>query len=80
MTESAVELPAGVVEFTDKKPIRVLHVDDEAIFLSVAKECLEMLGAFEVDKALSVKEAVEKMKNKEYDVIVCDYQMPGKDG
>ncbi|MGB9959758.1 MAG: PAS domain S-box protein [Candidatus Bathyarchaeales archaeon] len=80
MTESAIELPAGVVEFTEKKPIRVLHVDDEASFLSVAKECLEILGAFEVDTALSVEEAVKKMKRKEYDVIVCDYQMPGKDG
>ena len=80
MTESAIEIPAGVVEFSEKKPIRVLHVDDEASFLSVAKECLEMRGAFEVDTALSVKEAVEKMKSKGYDVIVCDYQMPEKDG
>ncbi|MGB9854096.1 MAG: PAS domain S-box protein [Candidatus Bathyarchaeales archaeon] len=80
MTESTIELPAGVVEFAEKAPIRVLHVDDEAGFLSAAKECLEMRGAFEVDTALSVKEAVEKMKSKEYDVIVCDYKMPEKDG
>ncbi|MEM2911415.1 MAG: PAS domain S-box protein [Candidatus Bathyarchaeia archaeon] len=80
MTESAIEFPVEVVEFGEKVPIRVLHVDDEAGFLSVAKECLERQGAFEVDTALSVKEAVEKMKNKEYDVIVCDYQMPEKDG
>ncbi|MEM3641901.1 MAG: hypothetical protein QXH37_08285, partial [Candidatus Bathyarchaeia archaeon] len=71
MTESAIELPAGVVKFAEKKPIRVLHVDNEASFLSVTKECLEMRGVFEVDTALSVKEAVEKMKSKEYDVIVC---------
>jgi PAS domain S-box-containing protein len=80
MTESAIELPTEFVEFAEKAPIRVLHVDDEADFLSAAKECLEMQGAFEVDTALSVKEAVEKMESKEYDVIVCDYQMPEEDG
>lgn len=39
-----------------------------------------MHGAFEVNKALSVKEAAERMRNKDYDAIVCDYQMPEKDG
>ncbi|MCS7114769.1 MAG: PAS domain S-box protein [Nitrososphaerota archaeon] len=80
MSEYAFEFTAGVVEFAEKKLIRVLHVDDEESFLSIAKECLQMQGAFEVDTALSAGEAIRKMKEKEYDAIVCDYQMPQKDG
>ncbi|MEM2440248.1 MAG: PAS domain S-box protein [Candidatus Bathyarchaeia archaeon] len=80
MSKYAFELATGVVEVSEKTPIRVLHVDDEESFLNVAKECLQMQGAFEVDTALSVDEAVQKMREKEYDAIVCDYQMPQKDG
>ena len=39
-----------------------------------------MQGPFHVDSAGSVEEAYEKMKQKDYDVIVSDYQMPIKDG
>ncbi len=60
--------------------IRVLHVDDEVSLLKVAKQILELQGLFQVDSAGSVEEAFEKMKQKDYDVIVSDYQMPIKDG
>ena len=80
MVESTVELSTEVVGLTEKAPIHVLHVDDEPAFLKVAQECLQMQGAFEVDTALSVKEATEKMNKKTYDAVVCDYQMPEKDG
>jgi len=69
-----------VIGSTEKEPIRVLHMDDEAGFLKAAKRCLEMQGAFQVDTALSVEKAMEKMKKKTFDVIVADYLMPGKDG
>lgn len=81
MTEHAVESSAEVVgDLMRKKPIRILHVDDEAGLLKVAKQCLEMGGSFQVDAALSAEEAVEKMNRKRYDAVVSDYQMPGKDG
>ncbi|MEM2561180.1 MAG: response regulator [Candidatus Bathyarchaeia archaeon] len=63
-----------------EKPIRVLHVDDDKSFLEVSKECLQMFGFFDVDAASSVDEALEKMRKNVYDAIVCDYQMPGKNG
>jgi PAS domain S-box-containing protein len=81
MSESAVESSAEVlVDLNEKRPIRVLHVDDDSGFLKTAKPILEMQGAFQVDAVSSVEEAVEKMKKEEYDAIVSDYQMPGKDG
>lgn len=81
MTESDVEVSTEVVaDLAEKTPIRVLHVDDEAGFLKVAKQCLEMQGSFQVETASSVEEAMEKMKKKTFDVIVSDYKMPEKDG
>ena len=81
MAQSTVEyLKRDVVDLTKEAPIRVLHVDNEAGFLKAAKTCLEMQGALEVETALSVEEAMEKMKKKTYDAIVSDYVMPGKNG
>jgi PAS domain S-box-containing protein len=81
MTEYPVESSAEVVvDLNEKKTIRVLHVDDEDSLLKVAKQCLEMQGSFQVDTASSADEAIEKMKKEKYDIILSDYQMPGKNG
>lgn len=81
MAQSAVEYSKRVaIDLTEKAPIQVLHMDDEVGFLKATKPCLEMHGAFQVETASSVEEAMEKMKKKEFDVIVADYVMPGKDG
>jgi len=81
VTESTIESTIEVVvDSTEEVLVRVLHVDDEAGFLKVAKQCLEMHGAFQIETASSVDEALKKMKKKEFDVIVSDYQMPEKDG
>jgi PAS domain S-box-containing protein len=81
MTESAVKSSIEVVaDLTEKTLIHALHVDDDAGFLKVARQCLEMEGAFEVDTAVSVEEAMGKMNEKAYDVVVSDYVMPEKDG
>ena len=65
---------------TKENTIHVLHVDDEPGFLRVMKEALELTGPFQVDAALSVDEAKEKMKKNPYAAVVSDYRMPGKDG
>jgi CheY-like chemotaxis protein len=67
--------------FLDTKPlISILFVDDEPAFSTVAKKCLELMGSFRVETASSADEAVEKTKEKRYDVVVSCYLMPGKDG
>jgi|SRR5271157_2064 len=79
MEEHVVESSAKLVlDLNDK--IRVLHVDDDSGILKIAKQCLEMEGPLQVDTALSVEEALVKLKNGNYDIVVSDYQMPGKDG
>ncbi|MEM4247580.1 MAG: response regulator, partial [Candidatus Woesearchaeota archaeon] len=62
------------------KAIKVLHVDDDACFLAVAKQCLEEPNLLEVDTALSAEEALRRVRSTEYDVIIADYKMPGKNG
>jgi PAS domain S-box-containing protein len=39
-----------------------------------------MQRQFHVDTASSVEEAMEKMKTEEYDAVISDYRMPGKNG
>jgi PAS domain S-box-containing protein len=68
------------LDFCKEETIKVLHVDDEPGFLAVAKQCLEEQSKIQVDTALSAKEALEKLKTLEYDVIICDYQMPEQNG
>ncbi|PVX26268.1 MAG: hypothetical protein CW691_01970 [Candidatus Bathyarchaeum sp.] len=60
--------------------VRVLHVDDETGFLTTTKQILEFQKVFHVQTASSVTEATQKLGETEFDVIVSDYQMPGKDG
>jgi len=81
MAESIVESSTETVLNAAKTgTIKVLHVDDDQAFLKVAKQCLDTQGKFEVDTASSVDEALEKLKKTDYDAVVSDYQMPGKDG
>ena len=63
-----------------REPIKVLFVDDDEEFLKSAKQCLKLQGNFDIESAFSVDEAMEKMKKKKPDAIVCDIQMPLTDG
>jgi PAS domain S-box-containing protein len=66
---------------SEMEMIRVLHVDDDASFLQVSKQILMSIDSvFEVDCAYSVDDAFLRLSNKEYDVIVSDYDMPYKNG
>lgn len=59
--------------------ISVLLVDDEKDFVESLAERLE-LRDFNVTTALSGNDAIILAKENDYDVIVLDVKMPGKDG
>ncbi len=81
MTKSEVQYTTEFYEdLTEKFQAKVLHVDDEPSILKVARQCLEMEGHYQVDSAISVKEAEKKIKKHTYDVIVSDYMMPDRNG
>jgi PAS domain S-box-containing protein len=60
--------------------ISILYVDDEEMFLEIAKEYLERSGDLAVDTANSGYRAIEMLKSGSYDAIISDYQMPGLTG
>ncbi len=57
----------------------ILIVDDNAINLTVAEGLLEPLQ-MKVDTALSGKEAISRVSQKNYDLIFMDHMMPEVDG
>ena len=59
--------------------IRVLLVDDEKDFIEMLAQRLETRG-FEVTTASSGEAALGALKEGEFDVVVLDVLMPGKDG
>jgi PAS domain S-box-containing protein len=60
--------------------IRILHVDDDACLLEISKQILQLESGFEIDNALSVDEAKQKMQTTCYDAIVSDYEMKPTNG
>ncbi len=60
--------------------IRVLHVDDDPSILEISKQILMFERELEIDHALSVEMAFEKLQMGNFDVVVSDYDMPLKDG
>ncbi|WP_416197721.1 MAG: response regulator transcription factor [Sporanaerobacter sp.] len=58
---------------------KILIVDDEKLFVKGLKYSLEQDG-YIVDAAFDGYEALEKAKNKRYDLILLDLMLPGIDG
>lgn len=60
--------------------IKILHVDDDRDFLDLAKTILSEEGPFTVESASSASEALDKLQNACFDVIISDYEMPRLNG
>ncbi|MFA4859356.1 response regulator [Methanoregula sp.] len=58
----------------------VLYVDDNPDALKSGKKRLEVSGDIAVDTALSAHTALEMLRQKSYDSIVSDFQLPDMDG
>jgi two-component system, NtrC family, nitrogen regulation response regulator NtrX len=58
---------------------KILVIDDERSIRNTLKDILEY-EKYEVDLAEDGPKALEKVKNTEYDIILCDIKMPGMDG
>lgn len=58
---------------------RILIIDDEQLLLDLLTHLLSNMG-YEVDQALSGREAAGKLKDREYDAIFLDIKMPQMDG
>ena len=54
----------------------ILIVDDNKLNIKVAKRAIASLNFKEVDECYNGKEALEKIKEKQYDIILMDIMMP----
>lgn len=59
------------------KPI--LLIDDEEKFAQMLQQLLQMNG-YESDYCLNPKEAVARLRQEEFDLVITDYKMPEMDG
>lgn len=62
-----------------KIPTRILLVDDEKDFVEMLSMRLTESGET-VTPAYSGREALDKLKDEEFDVVILDIKMPGMDG
>ncbi len=62
------------------KNIKILIVDDFATLRMFLKSLLEKLGYSEIDEAEDGQKAVGKLKEKYYDLIMSDIDMPVMNG
>jgi CheY-like chemotaxis protein len=62
-----------------KKQIRVLVAEDDEVNAKAARRMLEQLGCL-VDVATDGAQAVDYFREREYDLILMDWQMPLMDG
>lgn len=58
---------------------RILIVEDERALATAVGDALEDAG-FQVDYAGDGQEALTRVRQKAYDVIICDLKMPHVDG
>lgn len=68
-----------VVEFTSLAGNKVLLVEDNEINVMVASKFMQKWD-LEIDYAVTGAEAVEKVKENHYDLVLMDLQMPVMDG
>jgi PAS domain S-box-containing protein len=71
--------PTAAPKLSFKRPLSILLVDDNGVNLLVAKRMLVKMGA-KVTVAENGEEAINKVKENEFDFIFMDIQMPVMDG
>ncbi len=60
---------------------KILIVEDEKAIRNVLRNILQDENkTFEIDEAEHGKHAIDKLSEKEYDLMLCDIKMPGMDG
>ena len=66
-------------DFAQQYPMDILVAEDNPINQKLIERILNKLG-YKIEIANNGAEAVEKVKNKSYDIILMDIQMPEMDG
>lgn len=60
--------------------IRILVVDDYLLTRDMVRSILKGLGFSNVASAESAQMALNRLKDEEFDLVICDWNMPGLTG
>jgi two-component system, NarL family, invasion response regulator UvrY len=78
MTEQA---PEGTTSLSGEAAVRVLTVDDQAVFRSVAKDVIAATEGFaSIGEAESGEQALSEVDRLQPDLVLIDVRMPGMGG
>ena len=80
MLEQTVIEAIGTNNTEKQSRFRILMVDDDGCFVNVAAQILASEHNFIVQTANSVDLALEAISKQAFDAIICDYEMPQKNG
>jgi PAS domain S-box-containing protein len=79
--ESVIEVPLPLADIERQERVQVLHVDDDPEIGEVTAMFLERINDdFDVVTETTVVAALERLKRREVDCVISDYQMPATDG
>jgi len=65
---------------TEMRNMVIFIIDDEEMVLTSLKNILTLETDYQVQTFLTPKEALEKIKEMEVDMVISDYMMPDMDG
>jgi two-component system chemotaxis response regulator CheY len=68
------------LETFDIQSLRILIVDDSMLARRHINRVLTNLGARDITQAVDGADAIERLKESEFDLVVTDYNMPHVDG
>ena len=82
LTPAEIQKPKQVLseEFAAKYPLRIMIAEDNLVNQKLAVRVLNKLGYKKIDIAQNGLEAIEKMSQQFYEIILMDVQMPEMDG
>ena len=60
--------------------IHILLIDDNQDQITITKRALKQAPEYAVDAALDGKTGLEQLRARHYDVVLCDYRLPGTTG
>ncbi|QLG62771.1 GAF domain-containing protein [Halorarum salinum] len=64
-----------------ERTVRCLYIDDDRELLELTRSVLESRRpAFDVETTPSPREGLRMLEERDFDAVVCDYQMPELDG
>jgi two-component system chemotaxis response regulator CheY len=65
---------------TAREDLQVLIVEDRQVMLKIIRRLLVQLGYANVDEAANGLQALERIREKRYDLILSDWNMDGMSG